>query len=424
MSSSNYNYYGYTPSVSANSVFLSLMAIFWVIHIVYLVIYKQLFTSFLLLIALTAEIIGYSARLASSNDPTSLTIYMIQSITIAIGPGFFTSTIYLMMVQVSVIMSRNPEATGLRTSWFVVGFVSFNIVAVIVQVVGSSNEANATTISDLNHAKNTVVAGCAIQIAVNLSVQILWFLSLFNWLRKGYFTHNSHLLGELHQYTRNRWQLKLFVLFLSVCIELVFSRMVFRLVEMSQGYTSELIKKQGYYIVFESGVISLAFLLITICFSGYAFGKGVNVQIGEKDVRFNPDGTVRKYPRIQPKGFIFKRLLIMVFNLGQAIKEKLDTDHQATSDISGFNKDVESCDEHKATNYGPSSRFEPSSTDVPPLYQSNQPIIRPIYQESTPGYQIKTYPKEERSRLPTDKGLFVYRGFALAFNTVQAMREK
>ena len=124
-----------------------------------------------------------------------------------------------------------------------------------------------------------MIAGLSIQV-----VTLLIFIVLsgdFAWrtYRRSQ-TMGGEALDPTHARLRNSWAFKGFLVALSFATLCIFTRSVYRVAELSEGWNGRLIKTQSYFIGLEGAIVGLAVLALNafhpgLCFrEGYDSGRG------------------------------------------------------------------------------------------------------------------------------------------------------
>lgn len=73
--------------------------------------------------------------------------------------------------------------------------------------------------------------------------------------------------------------LKYFLAAVSVAVLLVFIRSVYRLIELAEGWSSDLAVDEIYFMILEALMISAASCLMTVFHPGFAYGRGAHLKI-------------------------------------------------------------------------------------------------------------------------------------------------
>ncbi|KAH8880977.1 RTA1-domain-containing protein [Thozetella sp. PMI_491] len=167
-------YYPYfQPSAPAAAVVCALFAIS-LIGGTYQTIRDKAWIWFIMLLAVAMEAVGYGARIASANDVTARTVYVIQFCLIILAPVIMAGIIYVVFGRI-VFLVVPPESRTIKTlwvpaRWLTLIFVGFDIFALFLQLIGavmlSSTQVTDSNAADrLKTGKNLATAGVYLQLA-------------------------------------------------------------------------------------------------------------------------------------------------------------------------------------------------------------------------------------------------------------------
>jgi hypothetical protein len=79
-----------------------------------------------------------------------------------------------------------------------------------------------------------------------------------------------------HAALRKSWQFQGFLIALTLSTLLIFTRCVYRVAELSEGWDGHLIKVQAYFIGLEGAVIVAAVLLLNLFHPGFCFKEALD----------------------------------------------------------------------------------------------------------------------------------------------------
>ena len=176
-----------------------------------------------------------------------------QTVCITFGPAFFSAAIYLTLGQ--IVNYLGPQYSRLRPNLYLWIFIPCDLVSLSLQGSGGGLSSSAGTSGEGsgNSAQvgvDIAIAGLAFQV-LTLAVFIVLALD-FAWrYRKG-----SRMTGNAGN-TNQRF--KIFVGFLSLAILCIFIRCIYRIDELSDGYTGPLIHNENLFIGLEGVWVFLLF---------------------------------------------------------------------------------------------------------------------------------------------------------------------
>ncbi|KAI0946910.1 hypothetical protein AcW1_010232 [Taiwanofungus camphoratus] len=156
--------YGYIPTKWICILFIVLFGLSTFVHAVEAV-YSRLWWLFgTACVAGILEIVGWSGRLWSSINPSSLSPYIMQMTTTIIAPTPLVAANFVILGQ--MIRRLGQCYSRLSAMWYTIIFCSFDVIALIIQAVGGASAANAVN-SNNNPAKGgrIMLGGIAFQLA-------------------------------------------------------------------------------------------------------------------------------------------------------------------------------------------------------------------------------------------------------------------
>ncbi|KAK8094018.1 phospholipid-translocating ATPase [Apiospora hydei] len=227
--------YGYRPSLAANITFLSLYFISAAIHLYLGTRWKTRFFMICMLAGACNAIIGYAARIALYYNPFNFTAFMIQIICITSGPAYYSAAIYVTLAD-AVTPSAAPLFLGLhqlRCGLSPLPGAGGALSTVSAASLGSEQLSKAGV--------DMALTGLSMQVIVMVVFCGLFADYLIRYFRAG----RTDRFGRRAQ---------LFFSFMALAILLILARCAYRLFELRDGYESESIRNESYFIALEGGV--------------------------------------------------------------------------------------------------------------------------------------------------------------------------
>ncbi|OQN96396.1 hypothetical protein B0A48_17648 [Cryoendolithus antarcticus] len=254
-----YSYWGYIPSIVANSIFAALFGISLLGFLVQAAICRKRFWGFSFAMSAGSflEVLGYIGRIVSFSNPFNENGFLIQIVCLTIAPAFYAAAIYFCLR--SIILTFGPANSRLPATWYPRIFIPCDVVSLLLQAGGGGWASIAS------HSGHSAAGGNHIMQA-GLAFQVLTLLIFI--ILASDFTFKT--------YSRRKFQLFLCALcFATLCI---FTRSVYRVAELSEGWTGRLIKTQSYFIGLEGAIVSAGVLALNIFHPGFCFGEGWDVE--------------------------------------------------------------------------------------------------------------------------------------------------
>lgn len=124
------------------------------------------------------EVLGWSARLWSHYNVTLLTPFLMQICTLIMAPVFFSAYDYIILGI--AIRKLGPQYSLLRPSWYLIVFLTADIISCILQAIGGGKaSASAGEGAPSQNATDIMVAGIIFQLISMAVFVVLGFLFIF-----------------------------------------------------------------------------------------------------------------------------------------------------------------------------------------------------------------------------------------------------
>jgi hypothetical protein len=156
-------------------------------------------------------------------------------------------------------------------------FIPCDLVSLLLQAAGgglASAESNAGKRPDIGD--NIMVAGLAFQV-LTLGIFIILCADFalnthrrYKSLGSDAFDQNPHFIT-----LRNSVKFKGFLAALALATLCIFWRSVYRVVELAEGWTGNLIRRQNLFIGFEGVMVIIAVLALNVFHPAFCFAEGV-----------------------------------------------------------------------------------------------------------------------------------------------------
>ncbi|KAK9332672.1 RTA1 like protein-domain-containing protein [Lipomyces starkeyi] len=302
----------YWPLKAPNLTALILFAIAWVMDTVLAIYYRQIWFGTCMFIANGLEAGGYIARYMSSSNPYTYGNYVAQSVLLIFALAFFMAGIYYLLGEVSVIW-------GIRYARFKPWaytkiFVTLDVLSIIIQGVSHSSfllrDNQVLTIPQAG--TDIMIGGLGFQVAATL---LFMLLCLAYYLR---IRNHRRLAGQSLSSFAPSWELniesaqqgaipgdapakflpireakktKVFLFAVAAAVLLVFVRSVYRVVELSTGWSGYLMTEEGYFFVLDAMMVALASWIMWIFHPGVYLGR-INIGAEQRAALFTEESNV------------------------------------------------------------------------------------------------------------------------------------
>ncbi|KAK9466073.1 RTA1 like protein-domain-containing protein [Lipomyces arxii] len=290
-----YNVYGYTPRRAENLAALILFAIAWAMHTGLGVYHRQYWFGTSMFIATGLETAGYIARYLSSYNPDIVNDFLVQIICLTLGPAFFMAGMYFLLAETVIIWGI--DHSRLKPWAYSQLFISLDVVSIILQAVGGGMAATALVNgTEVGTGTHIMVAGLAFQVfgtTIFFLACLDFFWHVYTWksqtqeaARPSYIPnldanfdqldtfHSSALAGpEKFAKIRESKQTKIFVIGALAAVVFVYIRSIYRVVELSIGWTGYLMAEEGYFLVLDTLMVFIATWIMWVLYPAWCYGR-------------------------------------------------------------------------------------------------------------------------------------------------------
>ena len=256
--------YGYAPSLSANLVFCAIFGLCCLINLVQGIRYKTWTFWIALTVGALTEVIGYAGRIMMHFNAWSGTGFKTQICCLIIAPAFIAAGIYLMLKH--IVMEFGPQYSVLRPQLYTWIFILGDLLSLILQGAGGGIAATADAGSSLSNTGNSMMlAGIVWQV-----MTLMVFGLLVGLYVSRVYKHRSSLPQSAYQLLATL-RFKMFAGAIALAYITIFTRCVFRIAEMANGWRNSIMQDENTFIVLDGVMIAIATIALTICHPGYCF---------------------------------------------------------------------------------------------------------------------------------------------------------
>lgn len=266
----------YRPSLAANISILVLYALSGFLHIIQGTITKKPYFMYAMVLGVISEVIGYGGRIMSYQNPFSLNGFLINICCITLAPVFFIAAIYFTLGD--IVWTVSPAASRRKPSTYAKIFIPCDIVSLVVQGVGGGlASTEGQNGSNVNTPTHVLVAGLAFQTfttAIFVGLTLEYFFRVWKLNR----VHPE----QVRMMTQSKIPFVVFVVFLSLAIVTIFIRTVYRVAELSGGWSGKLYTTQRLFITLEGVMVLIAVYSLHLGHPGNLF-RGKRRTVGGVD---------------------------------------------------------------------------------------------------------------------------------------------
>ncbi|RAR10665.1 sphingoid long-chain base transporter RSB1 [Stemphylium lycopersici] len=272
-----YAYWRYQPSFSINLAFAVLFGVSLIVFLVQGIAGKRwLGFTIAMAVGCALEVIGYIGRLMAHNDMFSEDAFLIQIICLTIGPAFLAAGIYLCLSR--IVTTIGPEHSRIKPLSYPRIFIPCDFISLVLQAAGGGM-ASVATHQNRNPKKGNriMIAGLAFQVATLLAFILL--AMDFAWrIHRGHTRLGQVVPGPQRGSPGRSWTFKAFLVALTLSTLCIFTRCVFRVAELSQGWDGHLANTQKYFVGLEGTVIVASVLLLNLFHPGFCFKEAMEAR--------------------------------------------------------------------------------------------------------------------------------------------------
>jgi len=265
------SYWDYLPSLAANGLFTALFTISLVAFSVQAALYrKYIGFSVAMISGSVLEVLGYAARVWSHEEPFSENPFLIQIITLTIAPAFYAAGIYFCLSRIVTTFGASNSRIAPKT--YPRLFIGCDILSLLLQATGGGMASVAShNGNDPSNGNHIMIAGLAFQV---LTLFIFMLLAAdFAWTtwKRIKALGTTEALDQTHTKLRNSFKFRGFLYALTFATLCIFTRSVYRVAELSEGWEGQLIKTQKYFIGLEGAIVAAGVLALNAFHPGFCF---------------------------------------------------------------------------------------------------------------------------------------------------------
>ncbi|KAF2646213.1 parasitic phase-specific protein PSP-1 [Massarina eburnea CBS 473.64] len=275
-----FSYLGYRASLPANAIFTALFGLSTILFIAQGALSKRFLGFTIAMVCGCAlETIGYIGRVLGYVDPFKENPFFIQIICLTIAPAFLAAGIYLCLSR--IVLTFGEENSRIKPLSYPRIFIPCDLASLLLQAAGggiASSAAHKGT--DASVGNNIMIAGLVVQVITLLIFMLLCIDFTIRTLRR-HRELGTAALDPTHARLRANTAFKGFLFALSLATLCIFTRSVYRVAELSEGWSGHLIRTQKYFIGLEGAIVGVGVLALNACHPGMCFREGY-VKDGER----------------------------------------------------------------------------------------------------------------------------------------------
>jgi len=203
--------------------------------------------------------------------------FLIQIVCLTIAPAFYAAGIYFCLSR--IVVTFGAENSRIAPSTYPKFFIACDFLSLVLQATGGGMASVATHQNKSAASGNHIMlAGLAMQVFTLLIFMILAMdFALTTW-RRIRAMGKTEALDPRHAKLRNSFKFKAFIFALTFATLCIFTRSVYRVAELSEGWEGHLIKTQKYFIGLEGAIVAAGVLALNAFHPGFCFGEAYEHQ--------------------------------------------------------------------------------------------------------------------------------------------------
>ncbi|CAD6566894.1 MAG: hypothetical protein ASARMPRED_000182 [Alectoria sarmentosa] len=267
------SYYAYRPSLSTNAAFLALFSFSLCFFLLQAALSRRFIGFTVAMVSgCILEVLGYIGRIMSWYNPFNQNGFLMQIVCLTIAPAFLAAGIYLTLSR--IVITFGPANSHIKPLTYPRIFIPCDVISLLLQAIGGGM---ASVASHQDKSPSTgdhiMVAGLAFQVVTLLIFQLLCLDFMIKTLRRMR-TMGDAALDPKHAMLRASTKFRAFLVALGLATFCIFTRSIYRVAELSEGWTGALIENQHLFIGFEGAMVIVAVLVLNLFHPGYCFREG------------------------------------------------------------------------------------------------------------------------------------------------------
>ncbi|KAJ7595680.1 RTA1 like protein-domain-containing protein [Mycena floridula] len=244
--------YNYCPSYGAAILFATLFGVSTAIHLAQAIIYRKRFC-WVIIMGGIWETSGFAVRAVSSHNVTSETLNTVAQLLVLLAPLWINAFVYMILGRM-VYYYLPSKKIWIRAERLALCFILLDITAFVIQAAGG-------ILASGSNPPKTVLLGLHIYEG-GIGFQEFFVLIFVGLAIKLY----RDLSRNEDTGRPTDWKPLLSVLFAT--LTLITTRIIYRLVEFSEGFSSTVTNHEAYFYVLEATPMILGFGLLNIWHPG------------------------------------------------------------------------------------------------------------------------------------------------------------
>jgi RTA1 like protein len=241
----------YCPNEGA-AIFFAILFLGTTVANIYFAAKYRLSFCWVLIMGAIWELVGFGMRAAATQYQQSMALYTPMLLLVLLAPLWINAFVYMLFARIVYYFDESQKVAFIPATRLGVLFICLDIVTFFIQAIGASM-LSSTDASSINLGKTLYMSGIGFQ--EGFICLFLGFVIRFH-LR----ARRSHTARSTHYNPT--------VILIYVSLALITVRIIFRLVEYSQGFDSPIPHTESYQYIFDALPMFIATLLWAIWHPG------------------------------------------------------------------------------------------------------------------------------------------------------------
>jgi hypothetical protein len=198
---------------------------------------------------------------------------LLEIICLTIAPAFYAAGLYFCLSR--IVITFGAENSRLRPSLYPKIFIPCDFFSLILQAMGGGMASAATHAGRSGKTGNNImIAGLAFQVfTLAIFIGLSADFAFKTWRRINALGRTQALDPEHHKLRESK-RFRGFLVALTFATLCIFTRSVYRVAELSEGWTGHLISTQRYFIGLEGAIVAAGVLSLNAFHPGFCFQEG------------------------------------------------------------------------------------------------------------------------------------------------------
>ncbi|KAK9469205.1 RTA1 like protein-domain-containing protein [Lipomyces arxii] len=301
--------FDYVPLTGPNLAALIIFAIAWIMHTGLGWIYRKFWFMGCMFITMGLETAGYIGRYIAHTDPYNKTTFLLQIVCLTFAPAFFMAGIYYLLGEIVVVWGVRHSRVSPWTYSKV--FICLDLFSILLQGAGGGIASSAESGDPIMHTGTYVmIGGLGFQVLVTAFFFIVcadYFFRVRRRSKQVDVRDDSMISEESNRFAhvRNSRLAKTFIVATFIATVLIFARSIYRVIELSYGWNGYLMTEEGYFLVLDTLMVSIASLISWIFYPALFLGC-IDVSY-EHRIALSSDIPLSEFNRLDTQSVLNKK---------------------------------------------------------------------------------------------------------------------